>query len=362
MIENQIKDEFFTKDELYFLETYLNSASPTGNEKENQDRWSTHVKSISPKVKVHSDPYYNYWATLNFNQPKSVIIEAHADEIAWSVNTILSNGKLNVIRQGGSDVDIAPSQKVRVLGTKGEIPGFFSFAAIHVRDKEVKPKLHTLEVDCGFSSKEEAIEAGIENGTQIIFDQNCYVLNGKWLVGRALDNRIGGFMISKVLRMVIENEVKLEFNLIVANCSQEEIGLFGARRFAQNIIRDNNIHAAIATDVTHDTSETNYEKLKNGDVVCNGGPVLGTGPLIQKDLLKHIREVAKEKDVKYQLNALDRSTGTDTDMFSLNGIPAALISLPLRNMHTTNEMISIEDMKSTINLIYNSLVSMKWRN
>ena len=169
-------------------------------------------------------------------------------------------------------------------------------------------------------------------------------------------------MISKVLRMVIENEIELDFNLILANCSQEEIGLFGARRFAQNIIRDNNIHAAIATDVTHDTSETNYEKLKNGDSVCNGGPVLGTGPLIQKDLLKHIREVAKETDVKYQLRALDRSTGTDTDMFSLNGIPAALISLPLRNMHTTNEMISIEDMKSTINLIYNSLVSLKCSN
>jgi hypothetical protein len=181
-------------------------------------------------------------------------------------------------------------------------------------------------------------------------------LNDRYYVGRALDNRVGGFMIAEVARLLKENKKKLPFGLYVVNSVQEEIGLRGAQMIAHTI----QPHVAIVTDVCHDTSTPLINKVVEGDTKCGEGPVLTYGPAVHNKLLDMIIDTAAANKIQIQRDAASRSTGTDTDAFAYanGGIPSALISLPLRYMHTTVEMAEIKDIEGVIKLIYHSLLTL----
>jgi putative aminopeptidase FrvX len=178
-------------------------------------------------------------------------------------------------------------------------------------------------------------------------------LNDRFYVGRALDNRIGGFCIAEVARLLKQNGIKLPFSLYVVNSVQEEIGLRGAEMIAHRIKPD----VAIVTDVTHDTNTPLMTKSKLGDIKCGNGPTVTYGPAVHNKLLDLIIETAGQQNIPFQREAASRSTGTDTDAFAYSnaGVPSALISLPLKYMHTTVEMANKEDVENVILLIYNSL-------
>jgi putative aminopeptidase FrvX len=118
---------------------------------------------------------------------------------------------------------------------------------------------------------------------------------------------------------------------------------------------------AIITDVCHDTHTPMVDKIENGDQKSGAGPVLTYGPAVQNNLLKHIITAAEKNKIKFQRAAASRSTGTDTDAFAYSheGVPSALISLPLRYMHTTVETVRKEDVEATIQLIYESVIALK---
>ena len=183
------------------------------------------------------------------------------------------------------------------------------------------------------------------------------VLNDRYYVGRALDNRAGGFMIAEVARMLKENKKKLPFGLYIVNAVQEEIGLRGAEMIAHHI----KPNVAIVTDVTHDTQTPMISKITQGDLACGKGPVISYAPAVQNNLNKLLIEAAQKAEIPFQRQASSRSTGTDTDAFaySNDGVPSALISLPLRYMHTTVEMIHKDDVDDVIRLIYEALLTIK---
>jgi tetrahedral aminopeptidase len=182
-------------------------------------------------------------------------------------------------------------------------------------------------------------------------------MNKNWLVGRALDNRMGGYMIAQVARRLSENKIKLPFGLYVVNAVQEEIGLRGAEMISRRIKPD----LAICTDVTHDTQSPMYNKKDSGNLKCGLGPVLCYGPAVQNNVLKMIIETAQNKKIAFQRQAVSRSTGTDTDSFaySAEGVASALISLPLKYMHTTVETVHKDDVENVITLIYEFLLQLK---
>ena len=182
-------------------------------------------------------------------------------------------------------------------------------------------------------------------------------LNKKYYTGRALDNRMGGFMIAEVAKRLHQDKKKLDFGLYVVNSVQEEIGLRGAQMIAERIDPD----VAIITDVTHDTNSPMYDKKKSGDIKSGDGPALTFGPAVQNNLLKLLIDTAKKNKINHQLMAASRFTGTDTDAFaySNDGVASALISLPLKYMHTTVETVAQKDVESVIKLIYNSLLKIK---
>lgn len=340
-----------------FLFKYLNNASPTGFESSGQQIWLDYV---TPYVDEYfTDTYGTAVGVINPDAKYKVVIEAHADEISWFVNYISDQGYIYVIRNGGSDHQIAPSKRVNIHTKKGIVKGVFGWPAIHVRNKskEESPSLKNIFIDVGASSKGEVEEMGIHVGTVITFDDELMELNGKYWVGRALDNRIGGFMIAEVARRIKENGIELPFGLYVVNAVQEEIGLRGAEMIAHRI----KPNLAIITDVTHDTNSPMYDKVTSGDISCGDGPAVCYGPAVQNNVLDMIIKVAKEKNIPFQRRASSRSTGTDTDAFAYSneGVASALISIPLKYMHTTVETCSKVDLEQTIGLIYETIVQVK---
>jgi putative aminopeptidase FrvX len=340
-----------------FLTAYLNNASPTGFESSGQQIWLDYIK---PFTDGHfTDKYGTAVGVINPDAPYKVVIEAHADEISWFVNYISDTGYIYVVRNGGSDHQIAPSKRVNIHTENGVVKGVFGWPAIHVRDKarEEKPTLKNIHIDVGAETKDEVLEMGIHVGSVITFEDEVIQLNNKFWCGRALDNRIGGFMIAEVARRLHENKVKLPFGLYVVNSVQEEIGLRGAEMIAARIKPD----AAIITDVCHDTHSPMYDKQQQGDQKCGLGPVLSYGPAVHNNLLKMVIDVAKAKEIPFQRAAASRSTGTDTDAFAYSneGVPSALISLPLKYMHTTVETAHKKDIEEVINLMYEFLVQLE---
>ena len=342
---------------LKFLEEYLNNAAPTGYESNGQKIW---MKYLKPYVdEFITDNYGTAVGVINPEKKFKVVIEGHSDEISWYVNYITDNGLIYVIRNGGSDHQIAPSKWVNIHTKEGVVKGVFGWPAIHVRDhaKEAPPKIDNIFIDIGAKDKKEVEKMGVHVGCVITYPDSFHILNKNKFVCRAIDNRAGGFMIAEVARLIKENKDKLPFCLYVTNSVQEEIGLRGAEMITNTLKPD----LAIVTDVTHDTSTPMIEAKKQGDAKIGKGPVITYAPAVQNNLREKIIRIAEKNKIPYQRLASSRYTGTDTDAFAYSngGVPSALISLPLRYMHTTVEMVQKEDVENVIRLIYETLKNIK---
>ena len=336
-----------------FLEDYLNTYSPTGMEEAGQRKWLDYIKPYIDEQIV--DDYGSVAGVVNPGQDQKVVIEAHADEISWRIHYISDEGFMYVVRNGGSDHQIAPSKRVRIHTAEGTVPAVFGWPAIHTRDRsnEAGPKAENIFLDAGCDSKEELEKLGVHVGCLVTYEDGFDELNERYYMGRALDNRIGGFAIAEVVRGLKEEGVELPYTLYVVNAVQEEVGARGAGMISERIQPD----MAIVTDVCHDTRTPMIDRVKNGDFKAGEGPVLTYAPSVQNKLLELIVEAAKSEDIAFQRRAAARATGTDTDAFaySVQGVPSALIQLPQRYMHTTVEMVHKQDLRELIRLITASL-------
>ena len=350
-------DHILNDEALKFLEDYLNNASPTGYEAQGQQIWMNYLRPYVDEF--ITDTYGTAVGVINPKAEYKVVIEAHSDEISWYVNYISDNGLIYVIRNGGSDHQIAPSKWVNIHTKKGIVEGVFGWPAIHTRKpgKEENPKLENIFIDIGAKDKKEVEEMGVHVGCVITYPDSFKVLNKNQFVCRALDNRAGGFMIAQVARLLKENNIKLPFGLYITNSVQEEIGLRGAEMITQRI----KPNAAIITDVCHDTTTPMISKIEQGESKIGDGPVISYAPAIHHILRERIIEAAEENEIPFQRHASSRYTGTDTDAFAYSngGVASALISLPLRYMHTTVETVHKEDVANVIRLIYHSVQKIK---
>ena len=341
-----------------FLHRYLNNASPTGFESAGQKIWLEYLRPYVDEVAL--DTYGTAYGIINPGKDYRVVIEGHADEISWFVHYITDAGFLYVIRNGGSDHVIAPSKRVNIHGDKGIVRGAFGWPAIHTRrgeDAKLQPKLENIFIDVGARDKDEVLEMGIHVGSVITYPDELEVMNDRYYCGRALDNRMGGFCIAQVARLLKERNIGLPFSLYVVNSVQEEVGLRGAQMITDRI----KPQVAIVTDVTHDTTTPMLDKKKVGDVKTGNGPSVTYAPAVHNKLLKIILDAAAEKDIAIQREASSRATGTDTDAFAYSngGVASALISLPLKYMHTTVEMAAKSDVEGVIELILASLTKIE---
>jgi len=343
------------KKSIEFLQNYLDNPSPTGREEAGQKLWLEYLKPYIDEYEV--DHYGTVFGVINPGQTQRIVIEAHADEISWFVNYISKDGFIFVIRNGGSDQEVAPGKRVIIHTPSGPVKGVFGWPAIHTRKEKTtsKPEIDKLFIDVGADDKKEVEKMGIHVGCIVTYPEILELHNNKYYVGRALDNRMGGFCIAQVTRLLRKNKIELPYSLYIVNAVQEEVGLRGAQMIAHRIKPS----AAIITDVTHDTSTPHMNAKKQGDIKCGDGPAITYGPAVHYSLLELIIKASEANKIPLQREAASRSTGTDTDAFAYSneGVPSALISLPLRYMHTTVESAHKDDIENVIKLIYHTLLS-----
>jgi putative aminopeptidase FrvX len=222
--------------------------------------------------------------------------------------------------------------------------------------KEPSPRVDNLFLDCGGRSVKDVQALGVHIGAVATYEDGFEELAYDYLIGRAMDNRIGGFMIAEVARLLKQNKKKLPYGLYVVNAVQEEIGLRGAEMMARRI----KPNIAIITDVTHDTTTPMVNKIIEGDCACGKGPSLAYGPAVHNKLLALVEDTAQKNKIPVQMRTVSRSTGTDTDSFAYanDGCPSVLISIPLRYMHTPVEMLHKDDIENTIKLMYETLLTL----
>ncbi|MEI6351480.1 MAG: M42 family metallopeptidase [Verrucomicrobiota bacterium] len=337
-----------------FLVDLLNTPSPTGFELAGQRKWAGHVRQFADRVE--NDAYGTTWATLDArvgeSQPKRIMIEAHADEIGFIVKQITKEGFLRIDRIGGSDTATARGRRLEILGDKAPVRGIIGNTAIHLRkdhQDEKVPKVHELYVDVGASNPEEVAALGIRVGHPAVYSDQAEELGSHHLVSRALDNRVGGFILSQVLANLSLRRDQLRSTVYAVNAVQEEIGGHGAKMVAHRLMPD----VCIVLDVTHATDTPGIDQAQHGEVKLGGGPSVTHGTCNHPLVVQRLLEVAKRLEIPLQHESSSRYSGTDTDVIftTQEGIPSGLISVPLRYMHSVVEMVDLNDVQKVIDLL-----------
>ena len=334
-----------------FLFDLLRTPSPTGFEAPGQRVWAARASTLADRVE--SDSYGNVWATRpgSSKRAPTVLLEAHADEIGFAVKYITDEGFLRVDRIGGSDQAIARGRRIVILGADGPVAGIIGNTAIHLRDlkdDEKAPKLEELFIDIGASSKDEVAARGVRVGHPAVYADGPETLTETRVTGRALDNRLGGFVLTQVLA-ALDAGNKHTATVTALNSVQEELGGNGARMAAYHLEPD----VAVVLDVTHATDSPGIEKAKHGEVLLGGGPSVTHGTVNHPAVVERLVEVADAEGIALQHESSSRYSGTDTDVIftSRAGIPSALVSIPMRYMHSTVETVDLADVEATVALL-----------
>ena len=323
-----------------------------------QQVWADWIKAYVPDVAC--DAYGSTWATLLGKSERIIMLEAHADEIGYMIKHIDEKGFLRIDRIGGSDAATARGRRLTILGDKGSVSGIIGNTAIHLRrdeaGQEKAPAVHDLWVDVGASSSAEVASLGLRVGHPAIYQDGPMELAHKRIIGRALDNRIGSYIIAQVMKRLASGKKKPPFTVICLNAVQEEIGGNGAMMATYRL----KPQLCICLDVTHATDTPGIDNHKFGSVKLGRGPTISHGTANHPHVVQRLIDCAVKGKLPVQHEASSRFTGTDTDKIfhSREGIPSALVSLPLRCMHSVVETAHLDDIKHTIELLTAFVVSL----
>lgn len=342
-----------------FLEELLITPSPVGYESAGQKVWMNYVSQFADKVEA--DAYGSAFGRLDTNSDvMTVMLEAHCDEIGMVVQYISDDGFVYLNKLGGSDSTIARARRVTIHNQNGKVSGITGNTAIHLQETKngggKQPAWKEIYVDIGASNKEDALSM-VQIGDPVTYTEELEFLNDELLTARALDNRIGGFVIAQVLKNLKKNRSKLKVNVLALNSVQEEVGGFGARMMAYRLMPD----AAIVTDVTHATDTPGIDQREHGAVKLGKGPSVQHGGANHPMIVKLIEDVAKANKIEVQHEATGIRTGTDTDsiFYQQTGIPSALVSLPLRYMHSPVETANLKDIEALIELMTQTVLALE---
>ena len=334
-----------------FLFDLLSTPSPTGFETEGQRVWANYIRPFADSVQ--NDAYGNTWATIEGTEKgKSLMFESHADEIGYMVKYISKEGFLSVSSIGGSDVATARGRWVTFFGDKGDVHGIIGNTAIHIRDRkdgDKAPEVHDLFVDIGAKNAKEVEKMGIRVGHPGVYSDGVRDLGKNCIAGRAIDNRIGGFILTQVLKNLSKSKTKPKWTIHFVNAVQEEIGGHGAMMITSRLKPS----AAIVFDVCHSTDTPGIKQAQHSKIIMNEGPTVTHGSCNHPAVVQRLIETAKKEKIGIQHEATSRYSGTDTDQIfrMLEGVPSGLVSIPLRYMHSVVEMIDLRDVEKAVKLL-----------
>jgi len=346
------------KRSLQFLETLVNTPSPSGYESRGLRVWMDYAGQYADET--YSDAYGNCVAVLNKGGGPRLMLAGHADEIGMTVNFIDDDGYVYVRRLGGTNPAITKAQRVTIHSRKGPVKGVVGSVAPHLMRTETGapkvPKIHEVFVDIGVGSR-KAAEKLIRVGDPITLNDQFELLRGDLAVARAFDNRVGTWAVAETLRLLQSGKAKLNAEVCAVANTMEEVGLFGARQIAYSLHPD----IALVMDVTHATDYPTVDKRQHGDIKVGQGPTVTHGNCNHPEVIKRVEQVAKRLKINLQHEAISSTSGTDTDavFWTRGGIPSGLISLPNRYMHSPVEVVSLKDLEQIPQLMAGFAKSLK---
>ena len=334
---------------LAFLKTLLDAPGPSAYEALPARAWRAEAGTLTDHV--HVDITGNCFATLNPAGAPKVLLAGHIDEIGVMVTHIDDDGFLSFDTIGGWDHQVFVGQRVELLARGGRVPGLIGKKAIHLIAKDDRDKVTKAEdlwIDIGATSRAEA-EGLVEIGDAGVLASRVLEFPKGRLVSRALDNRVGSFVVLEALRRLTAEPPRAQ--VVAAVTSREEISYTGggARPGATGLAPT----VAVVVDVTHATDIPGSDKKKHGDAKLGGGPVLTRGAAINPVVFELLRESARAEGIPFRIEASSRDTYTDADsIFNASaGVATGLVSVPLRYMHSPNEMVALEDLDATARLL-----------
>lgn len=334
-----------------FLESLLDTASPSGFETAGQRVWIDYVSEFADDVQV--DEYGNAVA-VHEGGDTEIAIAGHSDEIGLMVRNITDDGYVELSRIGGSDRTVTRGQHVTVHTDDGPVPGVVGQTAIHLRDRDDEGVEDVAEqyVDIGVTDGDAARER-VEIGDPITVASGLKPLADSRLAARGMDNRVGIWTAAETLRRASEHNA--ETTVYAVSTVQEEVGLKGAQMVGFDLDPD----AVIAVDVTHATDTPGVPGKRSNGIELGDGPVITRGSASHPRLVEALRATAADDDVPLQLEAAGIRTGTDADAFytQRGGVPSLNLGLPNRYMHTPVEVIDTDDLDAAADLLSSFAVS-----
>ena len=278
----------------------------------------------------------------------TVMFDSHLDEIGLIVTDVTPEGMLRVDSLGGVDVRTLPASDVWIYGREGRFPGVIASVPPHLTksgDRDKLPPLSSLLIDTGYD-REEMLRLA-PAGTPVRFRNGLrHLLDGR-ITGRGLDDKACAAVVIRAMEYLDENapDDRLEWNVAYSLASGEEIGETGAAIGARTVVPD----AAIVLDVGFGTAPD----VGKGCGRLGEGAVISLSASTDRFLTDSLLKFAEDK--KITVHSIVESSGTGTDADAVNtalcGVPAAVVSVPLLNMHTASEIIDIKDIETTGSLL-----------
>jgi len=335
------------KDSFQFLKKLVETPSPSGFEQPAQRVVREEMKKFADEVKT--DVHGNVIGIKNPEGRPRLMLAGHCDEVGFMVRYIDEKGFIFFSAIGGVDAHLIPGKRVQIHTPKGPVLGVVGKKPIHILRKEEKKEEVELSkqwIDIGAKDKKEA-EKLVSIGDPITFSERLERLQGELVVSRGFDDKMGTFVVCEVLRRITEKPLRAA--VFATSTVQEEVGLRGARTAAYSI----NPQIGIAVDVDVATDYPGVDKKKEGEIFLGKGAVLYKGANINPRVGEMLIKIATEEIIPYQLSGASGATGTDANVIQISraGVAAALVSVPLRYLHTPVEVLSLEDIENAVKLL-----------
>lgn len=330
------------------LKDLLMTPSPSGSEQPIIKKMAMFLKDYIDELTI--DNYGNLIALkYGANSNKKLMLAAHADEVGMMVTHIDNNGFLSFQEIGGIDTNLLPGQRVEIHNHQGVVTGIIGKKPIHLQDRDAKAKDYDAEdlwIDIAAKDKEEA-ESKVEVGDYITYQTQPVVLQHDVWTSKALDDKVGLLTLIEVAKALDGKQPAMDVYFVAS--VQEELGARGIRTAALGINPD----YGIAIDVTHATDYPTCSPQKSGEIKVGNGIVIAKGPNINKTIGRKLIDLAKQQNIKYQIEPIARPTGTDANFMQVSGtgVKTALLSIPCRYMHSPNEIVSLVDVNEGVRLL-----------
>jgi len=279
-----------------------------------------------------------------------LMLAGHCDEVGFMIKYIDDQGYLFFAPIGGVDAHLVPGQRVTVHTAGGPVPGVVGKRPIHqieAKDREKVIPFKSQFIDIGCVDKAEAVKL-VSIGDPVTFSVGVERLQGTRLTSRALDDKMGAFIVAQVLREV-RRQKNLSVDLYGVSTVQEEVGLRGGATSAYGVQPD----IGIAVEVGFASDYPDADHKDSGEILLGKGPIIARGPNINPVLFELLIATAKEENISCQIMGIPRATGTDANVMQLvrGGVATALVSIPLRYMHTPVEVLDWVDLEGAVKLL-----------